>query len=74
MAKQVKIMLRNKMTAEGYDQKRLAEATGLTERTISELINGKLKRYPKDAIEKIAEVLGVEDINEIMTLIDSDKE
>ncbi|MFD1926957.1 helix-turn-helix domain-containing protein [Sporosarcina siberiensis] len=72
MSKRVKVMLRDKMVLEGFDQKRLAIATGLTERTISELINGKMKRYPKEAIEKIANVLGVKDINEILTLVEEE--
>ena len=64
------VRLRDLLHEKGYDQKRLANETGLTERTISELVNGKMKRYPKEAIERIASVLDVDDINEILTLVD----
>ncbi|MEK4085113.1 helix-turn-helix domain-containing protein [Psychrobacillus sp. FSL K6-1415] len=68
----IKVNLRNVLQSKGYDQKRLADETGLTERTISELVNGKMKRYPKDAIERIAEVLNIIDINDILTLVEEE--
>lgn len=56
-----KLLLDHKMT---YQQ--LSSKTGLNIRTISELVNNKMERIPKRAICKIAEVLEIEDIREII--------
>ncbi len=66
MATVIEIRLREILKERGIKQKQLAAMTGLTERTISELASGKMKRLPKEAIEKIADVLQLNDINEIM--------
>ncbi|RDV29977.1 helix-turn-helix domain-containing protein [Lysinibacillus capsici] len=50
----------------GWDQKRLVEETGLNPRTISELVNDKTIRINKNALEKIADALNIEDISEII--------
>jgi len=68
----IEVKLRERLAEKGWDQKRLARETGLTERTISELVNGKMKRFPKEAIERIAEVLDIDDINKIITLVMED--
>lgn len=60
--------VREIMNAKGYDQLRLATEAELTTRTVSELLNGKMKRYPKDALERIADVLGIDDMNDLLTL------
>jgi len=65
----IEVRLKELLKSRGYDQKRLAAETDLTERTISEFANGKLKRYPKEAIERIAEALDITDINEIITFV-----
>lgn len=52
------------------EQKELAQMTGLSVRTISELVNNKTKRYPKNAIEAIANALEIDDINEIISIAD----
>lgn len=51
-------------------QKDLAEKTGLTTRLISEIVNNKVKMYPKEAIEKIMVALEVKDIGELFTTIE----
>lgn len=56
-----KLLINHKMT-----YKELAQKTGLNLRTISELVNNKMERIPKGAISKIAEVLEIEDIREII--------
>ncbi|MEK3976030.1 helix-turn-helix domain-containing protein [Psychrobacillus sp. FSL K6-1267] len=56
-----KLLLDHKMT---YQE--LANRTGLSTRTISELVNNKIERIPKSAICKIADVLEVKDIREIL--------
>lgn len=68
----IEVRLREQLNEKGWDQKRLAAETGLTERTISELVNGKMKRFPKEALELIADALKVKDINEIITLVMED--
>ena len=51
-------------------QKDLAEKTGLTTRLISEIVNNKVKMYPKEALEKIMVALEVKDIGELFTTIE----
>jgi putative transcriptional regulator len=70
MTKYIEIRLKELLKERCIEQKQLAEMTGLTERTISELVNNKTKRYPKSALEKIANALDIEDINQILTLIE----
>ncbi|MFD2923876.1 helix-turn-helix domain-containing protein [Halobacillus naozhouensis] len=70
MAKTIEIHLKERLKEKDCGQKQLAEMTGLTERTISELVNGKTKRYPKQALEAIATALDLKDINELLTLED----
>lgn len=50
----------------GWDQKRLVEETGLNPRTISELVNNKTIRINKNALEKIAAALNIDDVSEII--------
>lgn len=51
-------------------QKDLAEATGLTTRLISEIVNNKVKMYPKEALEKIMIALDVKDVGELFSFIE----
>ena len=51
-------------------QKDLAEKTGLTTRLISEIVNNKVKMYPKEAMEKIMVALEVKDVGELFTTVD----
>jgi transcriptional regulator with XRE-family HTH domain len=69
--RKIEIHLKQRLKERGIGQSKLAEMTGLTTRTISELANNKTKRYPKEALERIADVLGIEDINELITLVDA---
>lgn len=55
------LLLDRKMT---YQE--LSNITGLSIRTISELVNNKTERIPKNAICKIAEALEIDDIREII--------
>ncbi|MDY0409954.1 helix-turn-helix domain-containing protein [Virgibacillus soli] len=70
MNKIIVIRLKEVLTERGLEQKQLAEMTGLTERTISELVNNKTLRYPKSALESIINALDITDINDIITLVD----
>lgn len=56
-----RLLIDNKMT---YQE--LADKTGLSVRTISELVNNKMERIPKSAICKIADALNIHDIREII--------
>ena len=51
-------------------QKDLAEKTGLTTRLISEIVNNKVKMYPKEAMEKIMMALEVKDVGELFTTVE----
>lgn len=48
------------------------EITGLNPRTISELVNDKTIRINKNALEKIADALNIEDISEIIQFAKTD--
>ncbi|MFC7063971.1 helix-turn-helix domain-containing protein [Halobacillus seohaensis] len=72
MEKIIEIKLRSLLKEKQMGQKELANKTNLTERTISELANGKTRRLPKEALEKIASVLELESINELLTLKDKE--
>lgn len=54
-------LIDNKMT---YQE--LANKTGLSVRTISELVNNKIERIPKSALCKIADALNIDDIRELI--------
>lgn len=56
-----KLLVDNKMT---YQE--LANKSGLSVRTISELVNNKTERIPKAALGKIADVLNIGDIRELI--------
>lgn len=73
MNRRIKSNLRTLLNERNIEQKELAEITGLSVRTISELANDKMKYYPKRALEAIANALNVDDINELLTLIDDEE-
>lgn len=54
------------------NQKDLADKTGLTTRLISEIVNNKVKMYPKEALEKIMVALEVKDIGELFITVEGD--
>lgn len=66
--------LGNLLKQRGWDQKRLVEETGLNPRTISELVNNKTIRINKNALEKIAEAMGIKDISLIIQFEDDNNE
>jgi putative transcriptional regulator len=73
MVKRVEIRLKNVLDDRNIEQKQLAELTGLSERTVSELCNNQTKRIPKEALAKIVEVLNITDLNELIAIIDEEK-
>ncbi|MEH6992622.1 helix-turn-helix transcriptional regulator [Neobacillus drentensis] len=70
--RRVEIKLKDLLKERNIEQKQLAEMTGLTERTISELVNNKVKRMPKEAIEKIANALELDNINDIIAFVNEE--
>lgn len=74
MAKRIEIRLKQVLSDRNMEQKQLAELTKLTERTVSELCNNKVRRIPKEALEKIVEVLEIEDLNELIKILDVKKD
>ncbi|MGG2114036.1 helix-turn-helix transcriptional regulator [Lysinibacillus pakistanensis] len=67
---QLKSRLKVILAEHDMSQKDLAEATGLTARLISEIVNNKVKMYPKEALEKIMTALNVKDVGELFTTIE----
>lgn len=65
----LKSRIRVLLAERDMSQKDLAEKTGLTTRLISEIVNNKVKMYPKEALEKIMEALEVDDIGRLFTTI-----
>jgi putative transcriptional regulator len=59
----LEMRLKEVLKERGLEQKELAQMAGLTERTVSELCNNKLKRYPKDVLEAIMSALQIDDLN-----------
>ena len=59
----LEMRLKEVLKERGLEQKELAQMAGLTERTVSELCNNKLKRYPKNALEAIMSALQIDDLN-----------
>ncbi len=75
MVKRIEVKLRDILKTRGMDQKDLIDAdNGLSTRTISELASGKMKRYPKEALEKIADKLNITDMNELLLIVEEDED
>ncbi|MCY9198915.1 helix-turn-helix transcriptional regulator [Bacillus atrophaeus] len=64
----MKLRLKEILNGRHIEQKDLAIMAGLSERTISELCNNKVKRYPIDALDRIILVLDIKDANELFDI------
>ncbi|MED4787471.1 helix-turn-helix domain-containing protein [Bacillus atrophaeus] len=64
----MKLRLKEILKGRHIEQKDLAAMTGLSERTISELCNNKVKRYPSDALERIVLALEITDANDLFEI------
>ncbi|MFL1665318.1 helix-turn-helix domain-containing protein [Bacillus cereus] len=74
MTKRIEVKLRDILKSRGMDQKDLIDDdNGLSTRTISELASGKMKRYPKEALEKIADKLNITDMNELLSIVENEE-
>ena len=65
---ELELRLREILAERGIEQRQLAEMTGLSVRTISELCNNKTQRYPKAALAEIMKALEIEDMNELIAI------
>ncbi|MGK0531455.1 helix-turn-helix domain-containing protein [Bacillus sp. 'calajunan'] len=75
MAKRIEVKLRDILKSRGMDQKDLIDDdNGLSTRTISELTSGKMKRYPKEVLEKIADKLNITDMNELLLIVKDEED
>ncbi|WP_404427327.1 helix-turn-helix transcriptional regulator [Ureibacillus chungkukjangi] len=63
---EIEVKLKQLLKDRGMKQVELSNLTGLTQRSISELSNNQVERIPRNSLCKIAEVLGIEDIREII--------
>lgn len=68
MTRKIRLKLRDILNERDIEQKELAEKTGLSVRTISELCNNITKRYPKEVLERIADALEIDDISELIEI------
>lgn len=66
MAREIEIKLQRLLLDHKMTYHELSKLTGLSTRTISELVNNKQERISKEAICKIADVFELEDIREII--------
>ncbi|PEJ11510.1 helix-turn-helix domain-containing protein [Bacillus wiedmannii] len=74
MAKRIEVKLCDILKSRGMDLKDLIDKdNGLSTRTISELASRKMKRYPKEALEKIADKLNITDMNELLLIVEDEE-
>lgn len=66
MIREIEIKLQRLLLDHKMTYQELSKLTGLSTRTISELVNNKQERISKEAICKIADVFELEDISEII--------
>ncbi len=63
---EIEVKLKHLLAERKMKQVELSNLTGLTQRTISELVNNQTERIPKNSLCKIAEALEIEDIRELI--------
>lgn len=66
MERKIEIKLYRLLIDNNMTYQELADKTGLSVRTISELVNNKTERVPKSALCKIADAFNIDDIREII--------
>ena len=68
MSYSIRIRLKELLDERGMKQKELAEKTSIRESTISDICRGSRTVMNFEHIAKIAEILGIKDISEIIEL------
>lgn len=66
MVREIEIKLQQLLLDHKMTYQKLSDLTGLSIRTISELVNNKQERISKEAICKLADIFEIEDIREII--------
>lgn len=66
--RKIKSNLKKILSERGMDQKQLAELTGIREATISEMCRDMNKMFPRSALERIADKLQIDDVNELIRI------
>jgi transcriptional regulator with XRE-family HTH domain len=64
----IRVKLEEVLKSRGLTQKQLAEMTGIRPAAISELFNNQRKSLNKEHLEKIAAVLDIKDITELIEI------
>ncbi|GAA0378604.1 helix-turn-helix domain-containing protein [Bacillus horti] len=72
--KKVYVRINELLHQHNLSMNELHHRTGIRRAALSELANGKRERIQFEHVEKLANVLGIEDINEIITLVEISKE
>lgn len=72
MGKRIRIKLREQLEARDMSQSKLADLADIRPNAISNLTRGYVDRLTISHIERIAEVLEINDINELISLEDAD--
>lgn len=70
MAKIVDFKLKELISSSNMTQKEIASKAGIRENTLSDLLKNDKKGIRFSTLEKLATVFGIQDINEIITLVD----
>lgn len=71
--KRVKLRVNELLTKHNLTQAQLSELTNIRQAAISQLSRGFVSRVSIEHIERIANALNIDDINEILTIIDDEK-
>lgn len=66
MAREIEIKLQQLLLDHKMTYQELSKITGLSTRAISDMVNNKQERILKEAIIKIADTFGIDDIREII--------
>ena len=70
MVKIVDFKLKELISSSNMTQKEIASKAGIRENTLSDLLKNDKKGIRFSTLEKLANVFGIQDINEIITLVD----
>ena len=70
MAKIVDFKLKELISSSNMTQKEIALKAGIRENTLSDLLKNDKEGIRFSTLEKLANVFGIQDINEIITLVD----
>ncbi len=69
----VELRIKEALEKRGIKQNKLAEMTGIRPAAISQLVRGFIERLNLDHLQRIAEALEIEDINELITITRDEK-